>query len=177
MRVLIATDFSPHAEDAVKIVKGLPLPSGSTVRVLNAIEPFADVATLNPGAITAFTDAAVAQTKSELERIAARLRAPGREVETVTVLGRVADAMGVQYEREGKSNDDRQSLLAAGAGPDGAQVGIGGEAGERDRDGRDEDRHDRHATARGARGSRERARTRVGTGLTLSGTFVTPQPP
>jgi nucleotide-binding universal stress UspA family protein len=93
MRVLIATDFSPHAEDAVKIVKSLPLPSGSTVRVLHAIEPFADVATLNPGAITAFTDAAVTQVKSELERIAAKLRAPGREVETLSVLGRVADAI------------------------------------------------------------------------------------
>ena len=93
MRVLIATDFSPHAEDAVKIVKRLALPSGSTVRLLHAIEPFADVATLNPAAITAVTDAAVAQIERELDRAAVTLRAPGRDVETVTVLGRVADAI------------------------------------------------------------------------------------
>jgi len=93
MRVLIATDFSPHAEDAVKIVKRLALPSGSTVRLLHAIEPFADVATLNPAAITAVTDAAVAQIERELDRAALTLRAPGRDVETVTVLGRVADAI------------------------------------------------------------------------------------
>ena len=93
MRVLIATDFSPHAEDAAKIVKGLPLATGSTVRVLHAIEPFAEVATLNPVAITAFADAAMAQVKSELEIVAAELRAPGRDVETVSVLGRVADAI------------------------------------------------------------------------------------
>jgi nucleotide-binding universal stress UspA family protein len=93
MRVLIATDFSPHAEDAVKIVRGLPLPSGSTVRVLHAIEPFAEVATLNPAAITGYADAAVAQVKSELGALAAKLRAPGRDVETVSVLGRVADAI------------------------------------------------------------------------------------
>lgn len=93
MRVLIATDFSPHAEDAVKIVKRLALPSGSTVRLLHAIEPFADVATLNPAAITALTDAAVAQIERELDSAAVTLRAPGRDVETVTVLGRVADAI------------------------------------------------------------------------------------
>ena len=98
MRVLIATDFSPHAEDAVKIVKRLALPFGSTVRLLHAIEPFADVATLNPVAITAFTDAAVTQVKSELDRAAVTLRAPERVVETVTVLGRVADAIVAEAE-------------------------------------------------------------------------------
>lgn len=99
MRVLIATDFSPHAEDAVKIVKRLALPSGSTVRLLHAIEPFADVATLNPAAITALTDAAVAQIERELDSAAVTLRAPGRDVETVTVLGRVADAIVEEAER------------------------------------------------------------------------------
>lgn len=99
MRVLIATDFSPHAEDAVKIVKGMPLPSGSTIRVLHAIEPFAEVATLNPVAITTFADIAVAQVNSELDVIAAKLRAPGCVVETVSVLGRVADAIVEEAER------------------------------------------------------------------------------
>jgi nucleotide-binding universal stress UspA family protein len=93
MRVLIATDFSPSAAYAVRIVGRLPLPSGSTVRVLHAIEPFADVATLNPIAIAAFTEAAAVQVKGELEEIAARLRAPGRNIETVHRLGRTADAI------------------------------------------------------------------------------------
>ena len=127
MRVLIATDFSPHAEDAVKIVKRLPLPSGSTVRILHAIEPFADVATLNPGAITAFTDAAVAQIKSELDRTAVTLRAPGRDVETVTVLGRVADAI-VQEAESSKADlivvgsRGRHALKAALLGSVSAEV-------------------------------------------------------
>jgi nucleotide-binding universal stress UspA family protein len=99
MRVLIATDFSPHAEDAVKIVRGMPLPSGSTVRVLHAIEPFAEVATLNPVAINTFAETAMAQVNSELDVIAARLGAPGCVVETISVLGRVADAIVEEAER------------------------------------------------------------------------------
>jgi nucleotide-binding universal stress UspA family protein len=93
MRVLIATDFSSHADDAVRIVRELPLPAGSAIRLVHAIEPFADVATLNPAAISAFTEAAAAKVKSELEEIAARLRAPGRTVDVAHRLGRAADAI------------------------------------------------------------------------------------
>jgi len=88
--------------------------------------------------------------------------------------GRTAE---VEYERDGKSHHDRQTLLAGGADPDRAQVGTRGEAGERDYDKGDEDRHAPHASVRGARKSRERARTDVGVGLTWTGTFVTRQPP
>lgn len=99
MRVLIPTDFSPQADDAVRIVKPLPLPSGSTVRVVHALEPFVEVATLNPPAIRVFAEAAAAQVDRELAEVVARLRAPGRSVETAHVFGRPADALVEEAER------------------------------------------------------------------------------
>lgn len=99
MRVLLATDFSSHAEDAVRIVKALPLPSGSTVRVVYVLEPFPEVTAFAPAAITEISDAAEQQFRGELEKTAATLRAPGRDVETALVLGRTADVIVEEAER------------------------------------------------------------------------------
>jgi nucleotide-binding universal stress UspA family protein len=99
MRVLLATDFSSHAEDAVRVVKALPLPSGSAIRVIHVIEPFPEVTAFAPAAITEIGEAAEQQLRGELEKTAATLRTPGCEVETAVVLGRTADVIVEEAER------------------------------------------------------------------------------
>lgn len=99
MRVLIPTDFSPHANDALKMVKTLPLPWGSLVRIVHVIEPFPEVTAFAPAAITEIGKAAELQLQAELEKTAAKVRAPGREVETAFVLGRTADVIVEEAER------------------------------------------------------------------------------
>jgi len=99
MRVLLATDFSPHAEDAAKIVHSLPLPSGSTIRTVHVIEPFPEVTAFAPAAITELAAAAEQQVRGELESFAAKLRAPGRTVETALVIGRTPDVIVDEAER------------------------------------------------------------------------------
>jgi len=99
VRILLATDFSPHGEDASRIVNALPLPSGSTIRVLHVIEPFPEIAAFAPAGIVDITDAAKQQFSGDLEQIAARLRAAGRQVETAMVLGRTADVIVEEAER------------------------------------------------------------------------------
>ena len=99
MRVLLATDFSPHAEDAAKIVSSLPLPSGSTIRMVHVIEPFPEVTAFAPAAIVELTAAAEQQVRGELEASATKLRAPGRTVETAVVIGRTADVIVEEAER------------------------------------------------------------------------------
>ena len=39
MRILLATDFSSDAEIAQTLVMGMPLPAGSRIRVVHAVEP------------------------------------------------------------------------------------------------------------------------------------------
>ena len=99
MRVLLATDFSAHAEDALGIVSGLALPAGSTVRVVHVVEPLPEIYAFSPAAITATTESAERQVRAELDQIAAKLRAPGRDVETALVLGRSADVIVEEAER------------------------------------------------------------------------------
>lgn len=99
MRVLLATDFSPHADDALGIVSGLALPAGSTVRVVHVVEPVPEIYEFAPMAITSMTESAERQIRAELDRIAAKLRAPGRDVETAIVPGRSADVIVEEAER------------------------------------------------------------------------------
>ncbi|MEX2046413.1 MAG: universal stress protein [Chloroflexota bacterium] len=99
MRVLLATDFSPHADDAAKIVGSLPLPSGSTIRVVHVIEPLPQVTAFAPAGISELTAAAEQHVRGELESFAAKLRAPGRTVETALVIGRTADVIVEEAER------------------------------------------------------------------------------
>ncbi len=99
MRVLLATDFSSHAEDAVQMVKGLPLPAGSAVRLVHVIEPFPEVTAFAPVVMTEIGEAADQQLRAELEKTAATLRSPGRDVETALVLGRTADVIVEEAER------------------------------------------------------------------------------
>lgn len=93
MRILIATDLSTSADNARSLAAGLALPGGSAIRVVNAIEPVPDVAALVPVTIGTVLQADETEVRSELDRIASTLRAPGREVQTSTRAGRAAEVI------------------------------------------------------------------------------------
>lgn len=99
MRVLLATDFSPHADDASRLVNSFPLPLNSTIRLVHVIEPFPEVNAFAPAAMTELSAAAEQHVRGELEGAAAKLRAPGRTVETALVIGRTADVIVEEAER------------------------------------------------------------------------------
>lgn len=91
MRVLIATDFSSHADDASSLVGRLALPAGSAVRLLHVIEPIPQISSLAPVSITDTTEAFEREAMAALERKSATLRERGLQVHTALVVGRPAD--------------------------------------------------------------------------------------
>jgi nucleotide-binding universal stress UspA family protein len=99
MRVLLATDFSQHADDAATLVSALPLPSRSTIRIVHVVELFPEVTAFAPAAMTELSAVAEEQLLSAVDGFAAPLRGPGRTVETTLVIGRTADVIVEQAER------------------------------------------------------------------------------
>jgi len=98
MRVLLATDFSTHAEKARDLVAGLALPPGSTVRVVHAIEPMPDVMAFAPMPMLELSDYAERELRAELETFVKPLRAPERTVELALPFGRAADVIVAEAE-------------------------------------------------------------------------------
>jgi nucleotide-binding universal stress UspA family protein len=109
MRVLLATDFSTHAEKARDLVAGLALPPGSTVRVVHAIEPMPDVTAFAPMPLLELSDYAERELRSELETFVNPLRAPDRTVERTLPFGRAADVIVAEAE------DLRADLIVIGS--------------------------------------------------------------
>ena len=93
MRILLATDFSHYAEIARTLVRSLELPAGSHVRVVHAIEPVTTVAMFAPAAIATLTEAAEAEAKSEVAKVAKELDRPGITSDAVVGFGRAADVV------------------------------------------------------------------------------------
>lgn len=93
MRILLATDFSAPAENAHALVKGLPLPAGSEIRIIHAIEPIPTVAVFASAAMLTISDAVETEARSELAQVAAALAAPGVFVKAVLGAGRAADVI------------------------------------------------------------------------------------
>lgn len=93
MRILLATDFSHYAETARSLARSLPLPAGSRIRVVHAIEPVATVAMFAPAAIATLTEAAEAEAKAEVMKAARDLERDGVTVEAVVGFGRAADVI------------------------------------------------------------------------------------
>jgi nucleotide-binding universal stress UspA family protein len=93
MRVLLATDFSTHAEKARDLVASLALPPGSTVRVVHAIEPMPDITAFAPLPMLELSDYAERDLRTELETFVKPLRAPDRTVEFALPFGRAADVV------------------------------------------------------------------------------------
>lgn len=93
MRVLLATDFSAYAETARALVASLPLPAGSTIRVVHTVEPLPMVSAFAPVAVTAIAEGAESAARSELRTVAASLAAPDRTVDVALGFGRPADVV------------------------------------------------------------------------------------
>ena len=91
MRVLVATDFSSHAEDALALVVGLTLPAGSAVRIVHVVEPFPAVNALAPAEMLTLAAEGEREIMNELDRKAAMFRGRAIVVQTALVIGRPAD--------------------------------------------------------------------------------------
>jgi nucleotide-binding universal stress UspA family protein len=93
MRILLATDFSPHAEIAHALVKGMRLPEGTRIRVVYAIEPITTVAMFAPSAILTITEAAEAEARTQVAATAKALVTGTVQAEGVVGYGRAADVV------------------------------------------------------------------------------------
>jgi nucleotide-binding universal stress UspA family protein len=85
MRILLAIDGSPHSQAAVDEVARRPWPTGSTVRVMSAIQPYAPPATEFVLAGATFDDMRQQQTTTAEEltgTAAAALKDAGLPTET-----------------------------------------------------------------------------------------------
>lgn len=93
MRILLATDFSRDAETAQKLVMGMPLPAGSRIRVLHAVEPLGTVVTFGAGPMVDISDATTEEARAELTKIERSLRRSCCEVDYTARIGRAADVI------------------------------------------------------------------------------------
>jgi nucleotide-binding universal stress UspA family protein len=98
MRVLLATDLSPRAETARTLVAGLALPSGSSVRIVYAIEPLPTIIR-DEDPILDLTPEDERELQAQLETFAAPIRSPERSVEIALRFGRAADVIVAEAER------------------------------------------------------------------------------
>ena len=98
MHIVLALDGSEPATRARDLVAGIAWPPGSTIRVVAALEPSAELAGLSwPGVDTASLEtldqAARADIEPMLRAAAAQIAAPGRRVDWELVRGRPADVL------------------------------------------------------------------------------------
>jgi nucleotide-binding universal stress UspA family protein len=99
VRVLIATDFSTHADDALSLVRRLVLPTGSTVRLVHVAEPIPYINMLAPVSINAVSGAIEREAMATLDRKSATFRERGLDVQTALVVGRPADLIVDEAQR------------------------------------------------------------------------------
>ncbi len=99
MRVLIATDFSPHAEDALALVNNLAMPDGSAVRIVHVVEPLPSISSLAPISMTEMVNAVEREVMAELDRKRAIFGERALEVQTALVLGRPAEMIVDEAQR------------------------------------------------------------------------------
>lgn len=98
MRVLIATDFSSHAEDALALVAGLQIPVGSAVRIVHVVEPFPAINAFAPTSMITLAENE-REITAELDRKIAVFRDRGLVVQTALVIGRPADMIVDEAQR------------------------------------------------------------------------------
>lgn len=99
MRVLIATDLSSHADDALVLVAGLAMPAGSAVRIVHVIEPFPAINALAPATMLTLAAEGERELMTELDRKAAMFRERAVVVQTALVIGRPADMIVDEAQR------------------------------------------------------------------------------
>lgn len=93
MRILLATDLSPDSEIAQTLVMGMPLPAGSQIRVVYAVEPLNVGATFAVVPIPEMPDDLLDDARRELAKIARTLQRGCIEIETAARSGRAADVI------------------------------------------------------------------------------------
>jgi len=91
--VLVATDGSPQADVATRLVRSLRLPSGALIEILRAEEPFASDAELPPAAYDALHAAIREEIDTEVASAKAVVSVPGRDVRAVVPFARAATAI------------------------------------------------------------------------------------
>ena len=91
--VLLATDGSPQAEVATRLVRALRLPSGAVIEIMRADEPFASDAELPPAAYDALHAAIREEIDTEVASAKSVVSGAGREVRTVIPFERAATAI------------------------------------------------------------------------------------
>jgi nucleotide-binding universal stress UspA family protein len=99
MRVLIATDFSSHAEDAVALVAGLEMPADSSVRIVHVVEPFPAINAFAPVSVMTLSEEGEREVLAELDRKAALFRGRPLVAQTAMVIGRPADVIVDEAQR------------------------------------------------------------------------------
>ena len=92
MRILFATDFSPDAHTAEKLLMGMPLPARSRIRVVYAVEPLS-IASVGQAPVIDISEAATEEARGELRKVEHILRRSGVEIDYVVRLGRAADVI------------------------------------------------------------------------------------
>ena len=93
MRILFATDFSRDAETAQKLLMGMPLPTGSRIRIVSALEPITAVSVFAPAPVLDVSEDATEESRAELKKIERTLRRSGVEIDYALRLGRAADVI------------------------------------------------------------------------------------
>jgi nucleotide-binding universal stress UspA family protein len=99
MRVLIATDFSSHAEDALALVAGLEMPAGSAVRLVHVVEPLPAINAFAPSSTITLGAEGEREVITELDRKIALFRDRTFVLQTALVIGRPADMIVDEAQR------------------------------------------------------------------------------
>lgn len=97
MRALLAYDGSPGSEQAAALVRSVAWPTGTTIRVVAALpshleapSPWLGLYDVPPAG---FEEQVASELRSELAKMAERLRSEGRRIEVGVLRGRPADAI------------------------------------------------------------------------------------
>ena len=93
MRILLATDLSSDSEIAQTLVMGMPLPAGSRIRVVHAIEPLNVAATFAVAPLPELPSSLSDDARRELATVARTLQRACVEIETAVRSGRPADVI------------------------------------------------------------------------------------
>jgi nucleotide-binding universal stress UspA family protein len=114
MRVLLATDLSRCAELATRLAASLPWPKNTTILVLGVIESARPVVDIAPDGTAGSDERGAREFTFAVRLVAEGLAAPGRTVETLTQLGRPADAI---VEEAARFRADLVIMGSRGRGP------------------------------------------------------------
>ena len=92
MKVLVATDLSPHGNLAVDLARSTDWGADTTIRVVTILQPFAGGTALEMNAY-ALDESLIPGLRKELQGVAYKVKRPGVSVEYEVFVGRPADVI------------------------------------------------------------------------------------